>query len=268
MVHKWGNEENYNDEVQGRVLSQTEVEEYVKEYLDRNHLSNTITYSFSSSYMARTSVFQNTLRIRTPVQYREHGIQSVLDHEIGTHVFRRLNDKKQPWHRRAKAFDFSPYLATEEGLAVIHAQLSLDDRLLFFPALNYYAVCRAEYLSFSELFAELKDYLPDKQKRFNICLKVKRGLTDTSVPGAFTKNQIYLAGAIQVCQWLVKNDYAVEKLYVGKVALNDISRAWSQSELTVSDLLLPAFLNERTTYKETVLDIIKTNKLPVRLSAT
>lgn len=265
VIHQWGDGEAYNEDTLGKVLSQTEVEEVVKNYLEENDLTNTITYNFSNSYLARTSVYQNTLQIRTPVQYREHGIVSMLDHEIGTHIFRRINDIKQPWHKKYSAFGFQPYLSTEEGMAVIHAQLSLPDRLLLFPALNYYAVCRAEQLTFSELFADLKKFISDRQKRFSLCLKVKRGITDTSVPGAFSKNQVYLQGTIQVAQWLVKNEFAIDKLYVGKIDIADLTKAWTDSVLSLNDLEIPEFAKNKTQYKEAVLDIIRVNKLPVRL---
>ncbi len=265
VVHKWGDGEVYNEDMMGRVLSQTEVEDVVKNYLEENDLTNLITYNFSNTYLARTSVYQNVIQIRTPVQYREHGIISMLDHEVGTHIFRRLNDLKQPWHKKYTAFGFQPYLSTEEGMAVIHSQLSLPDRLLLYPALNYYAVCRAEQLSFSELFADLKKFISDRQKRFSICLKVKRGIYDTSVPGAFTKNQVYLTGTIRIAQWLVKNEFAVDKLYVGKIDTNDLTKAWSESVLSLNDLQIPDFAKNRAQYKETVMDIIRVNKLPVRL---
>lgn len=265
VIHEWGDGEDYNEDIQGKILSQSEVEEAVKKYLADNGLEETITYNFSSSYIARTSVFQNTIQIRTPVQYREHAIESMLDHEVGTHIFRRLNDIKQPWHKKYTAFGFQPYLTTEEGMAVIHSQLSLPDRLLLYPALNYYAACRAEQMSFSELFADLKKFLTDRQKRFSICLKVKRGIGDTSIPGAFSKNQVYLHGTIKVAQWLVKNDFAVEKLYIGKIDVSDLTKAWAQSVLSQNDLLIPDFAKKKEKYKETVMDIIKVNKLPVRL---
>lgn len=263
--HQWGDEEAYNTDIQGEILSQSEVEEHIKKYLIDNKLDDIISYSFSNAYVARTSVYQNVIQIRTPVQYRANAIESVLDHEVGTHIFRRLNDVKQPWHKKYTAFGFQPYLSTEEGMAVIHSQLSLPDRLLLYPALNYYAVCRAEQMSFSELFADLKKFVNDREKRFSLCLKVKRGITDTSVPGAFSKNQVYLAGTVRVAQWLVKNDFDIEKLYVGKIDIDDINKAWTQSVLSLNDLLIPDFAKKKKQYRETVTDIIRSNKLPIKL---
>ncbi len=266
VVKKWSDGEEYNEDTQGELLSQTEVEEYIQKYLKRNNLQDRISYNFSSAYISRTSVYKNVLQIQTPLSYRENGLESVLDHEIGTHVFRRMNEEKQPWHKHKTRWGFSNYLRTEEGLAVINSQLSLPDKHLFYPAVNYYAACQAEKLSFSDLFADLKKYISNKQKRFTICMKVKRGLSDTSVPGAYTKNQVYLAGTIAVAQWLINNDYAVEKLYVGKIDLADLPKAWAQTSLSVADLRLPTCIQDRVRFKASLVEIIETNDLPVKVA--
>ena len=49
---------------------------------------------------------------------------------------------------------------------------------------------QASRLSFRELFEELQDYIDDPQRRWEECLRVKRGLHDTSLPGAFCKDQV------------------------------------------------------------------------------
>ncbi len=68
-----------------------------------------------------------------------------------------------------------------------------------------------------------------------------------------------------IAQWMVRNDFAVEKLYVGKIDISDISKAWTQSVLSPNDILLPDFAKDTEAYKANILDIIKVNKLPVRL---
>jgi hypothetical protein len=47
----------------------------------------------------------------------------VLNHEIGTHLVRRLNDNKQIWYNQRSRYGLQPYLATEEGLASINSVL-------------------------------------------------------------------------------------------------------------------------------------------------
>ena len=53
--------------------------------------------NFSSKIVAATSVtYDNTpkikINIQVPIEYREGRIQGVLNHEIGTHFIRRMNE--------------------------------------------------------------------------------------------------------------------------------------------------------------------------------
>ena len=53
------------------------------------------------------------------------------------------------------------------------------------------SVAQATRLSFRELYQELEEYIDDPQRRWEECLRVKRGLCDTSQPGAFCKDQVW-----------------------------------------------------------------------------
>jgi hypothetical protein len=69
---------------------------------------------------------------------------------------------------------------------------------MYRSALNYYAAFMAKELSFVELFKALERYVETPQSRWKFCLRVKRGLTDTSMKGGLYKDQVYLEGAIKV----------------------------------------------------------------------
>ena len=97
---------------------------------------------------------------------------------MGTHCLRRANDKLQAWHRAGKkkkvtkveededgvaaeeakeekAYTGKPFrhcLRTEEGLACLNTCIRQPDKLLWRPALHYYAVCKAAMMSFAELY--------------------------------------------------------------------------------------------------------------------
>lgn len=62
--------------------------------------------------------------MRDPPTYTQEIIQGVLDHEIGTHIIRRLNDKKQKYFKLRKKNGVSPCKTeTEEGLASLNQLL-------------------------------------------------------------------------------------------------------------------------------------------------
>ena len=264
VIHQWGSELEYLEKTEGKLLSQDEVLAAINKYLVENNLTNKIQVQFSHNQIARTAFKKGTLLLRLPVQYREATILGMLNHEIGTHYFRRVNEDQQPWkgHRRDFGFggeDGQQWLETEEGLAVINSHSSVPDKHIWFASLAYYSTCLAEELSFSELFRELKKYTSDWDRRWSLCMKAKRGLKDSSLPGAFSKSQLYFSGTVAVARWLLQTDFAMEDLYLGKIALSDVPRAKEIS--TLPSVALPAFLTDREMYKQAVKEIIRVNKL-------
>ncbi|KAJ1491376.1 hypothetical protein T484DRAFT_1774510 [Baffinella frigidus] len=93
---------------------------------------------------------------------------ALLDHEIGTHFLRAYNH-----HARN--------LPNEEGLATLNTLLFGTSKSLVSSAISYYAQWRATELGFSELFQDLRQFVPSPQSRWAFCFRVKRGLRDTSL---------------------------------------------------------------------------------------
>lgn len=87
----------------------------------------------------------------------------VLDHEIGTHFIRKLNDKKQLWNKRRSKFNLEPYIKNEEGIAVLNQLTSAvkSKPYLFMGALHYIAAIMAAKMGFAELYKELGNYVQD-----------------------------------------------------------------------------------------------------------
>ncbi|MEP7166862.1 MAG: tyrosine/phenylalanine carboxypeptidase domain-containing protein [Candidatus Woesebacteria bacterium] len=240
------------------LLSKEDVEKIVVAFLEHENLSRIITLQFTRSTVARTSMYKNTLIIRLPVEYTQSGLLGMLYHEIGTHQIRSMNDRQQLWRSKAKELKLHPHFVTEEGLAVLHSQIPKENKLLVFQAINYLAVFYAQAHSFSEVYAMLKDHISDRERRFDISVRVKRGIVDTSKPGAFPKDQIYFSGAIEVWKWLRKRDFDPTDLYIGKIAQEDVDMLKPLS--TVQPLLLPTFITENMAgYKKSLLEIGKMN---------
>lgn len=240
VIAKWGSESKYLEETRGRLLTREEVVIIIQEYLKKYHLDKKVSLHFSSNFIPRTHMDGYRMNIRLPVRYRENGISGMLHHEIGTHVFRRINDEKQVWFEQRNAYSLIPYLETEEGIAVLHAHLGLEEPYLWRDAIQYVASNVACRLSFSEVNRSLKHYINDQERRFEVVVKAKRGMTDTSKPGGFTKSQIYLRGVIKVLGWLRKNNFDMSKLYVGKIAVEDLEKLSDKAKS--DELLIPEFI--------------------------
>ncbi len=120
-----------------------------------------------------------------------------------------------------------PCIATEEGLASInqlyeHALKGGPKPYLYKGALNYYACCMAAEMSFVELFEELAQYVDDPFRRWKYCLRVKRGMTDTSQPGGMYKDQVYLEGSVKILRNRKQLDFV--GLHCGKMTVDDSLR--------------------------------------------
>jgi len=263
IIELYGQESNFLEDAKGDQLNRDESMVLIQEFLDRNHLTNLVKLSFSSQYAARTALKRTTgtftLQIRTPVLYRTNSLLGMLNHEIGTHLFRWLNEMEQDWYERRDEFDLhNDYLLTEEGLATVNSLLAQPQPLLWSPALNYWLVVEGSRSSFAQLNQKLKKYVDSPERRWRYCLKVKRGVDDTSSSLVFTKNQIYLRGALQVLRWLYHNDYNPIPLYLGKISLADLPQAQSKS---THHPILPDFLQSPGMYVPKLKEIILLNEL-------
>jgi hypothetical protein len=86
----------------------------------------------------------------------------------------------------------------EEGLAILSQLIDEPEPRMFIAALRYYSSILASELSFVEVFKKLKVYLPDDQDCWRECLRVKRGIEDTSEPKGMYKDQLYFLGAYEL----------------------------------------------------------------------
>lgn len=169
---------------------------------------------------------KSQVNIRDPPEYNRGRILGVLDHEIGTHYMRRLNEKQQIWYKKRDKFEMKQCLATEEGLACVNQMVRTvwDGKhpFLYRSALNYYAAYMSSKLSFVELFNDIEKYIDNPRARWKFTLRLKRGVVDTSEPGGLYKDQCYLVGAVHFLQ--ERKTIDIESLYCGKLDLEDLKR--------------------------------------------
>lgn len=179
--------------------------------------------------------------IRSDATFAPLHVDALIAHEIETHVLTAVNGGHQPYvlFRRGLA----NYLDTQEGLAIYNQNrvLSHYDDKRYHPPRNVLAVAFALEHSFAEtrkyLLEEL-DYSSEKAVRQT--LMMKRGMGDTSLPGAFTKSLVYFRG-LRAVEHFVSEGGKIEELYIGKVALEDLELVRGIPDLE-KPLLTPNFL--------------------------
>lgn len=211
--------------LRGVKVTQQQVENKITKFLAMHGLTEKFKTVWSSSFVARTTITSNTIKLRLPADFHQLDLLSMLYHEIGTHALRGVNYKQQPWFKKKKEYGFKDYLKTEEGLASLHSLLPQNFHLAYQPALHYAATKYAQDHSFVELWNFLAPYFDDSDRRWIFAVRKKRGLTDTSQPGGFTKDLLYFSGMIEVWRYLKKNDFDLTQLYLGKIALEDVEKA-------------------------------------------
>ncbi|MBT3262196.1 DUF1704 domain-containing protein [Candidatus Woesearchaeota archaeon] len=171
-------------------------------------------------------------------RFSKNFINRLIVHEIGTHAFRYENGKKQELQIFKKGL--AKYLITEEGLAVYNEERFGLLKKVFLQ--NYagrvIAVNTAQKNSFFKTFRELRRFF-DKNKAFQLTLRAKRGLVDTSLPGGFSKDYIYLDGYYQVKNFVSRGGN-INDLYFGKIGLKDVKFV-KELKLKKPDLLPESF---------------------------
>ena len=118
---------------------------------------------------------------------------------------------------------FPDYLETEEGLAAFNEEQAgylMHNKLRRLYAGRVIAVDLALKMGFLDVFTELTKYFSE-QDAWNLTLRVKRGLSDISKPGAFTKDCLYFSGKIKIEQFLKKHG-KLEDLYIGRIGIKHI----------------------------------------------
>jgi len=191
-------------------------------------------------------------------------VQGICDHEVGTHLLRMMNDEHQVWHGIRDRYKLANPWTTEEGFATLNTYQSMPCRLMYPQALRYYAVCRGAQSGFVELFHELMTHTSDPKRCWQMCCRIKRGMIDTSLPGAFYLDQAYFKGAVEILRHLDEVDFG--RLYGGQIALQDLDKVHFLLRKEV--VRLPRFLNSAETlktYKAHCRRLIKENQIEIAI---
>jgi hypothetical protein len=244
----------------GEELNQEEVTQKIKLFLKMHGLEKRFGITWSSSFIARTSINATTIKLRLPVAFREEDLLGMLYHEVGTHAIRRVNYEQQPWFKKKKKHGFKPYLKTEEGLAILHALLPLTNKLAYSSALRYLAVAKGQELSFAKTYQFLSQYIKNPERCWTATFRQKRGLEDTSKPGGYTKDLVYFEGLVDVWNYLNEHDFDLNDIYFGKMSHQDIEKSLEMNP-GFEPLLPSFFVTNKKKYKEEMKKIGKDNFL-------
>ncbi|MFT4312604.1 MAG: tyrosine/phenylalanine carboxypeptidase domain-containing protein [Candidatus Woesearchaeota archaeon] len=182
---------------------------------------------------------KRTLFLRKDMRFSKKFIRQLIVHEIGTHILRVENGTLQPY--RIFESGFPGYLATEEGLALYNQEINncSNEKLMKQYAGRVLAIDYALTHSFSQTFAYLTELGFSKQDAWRLCMRVKRGLSDTAKSGAYTKDYLYLHGYYLIKEFL-QSGGNISDLYYGKIGVEHVSMVKKMPGLT-NPHFIPAF---------------------------
>ncbi len=195
------------------------------------------------SMVADCAVGWKRLYVRQGAMFSPMHVESLIAHEIETHILTAENGDHQPYDLFRRGF--AHYLDTQEGLATYNQNRVLTPyhEKRYGPARGVLAVAYSLRHSFSDTrryLEEALEYTPAKALTKSI--ELKRGLHDASEPGGFTKGIVYFRGQLAI-ERFVQEGGDLKRLYIGKVALEDLHLA-EQIEGLKAPILIPGFLRE------------------------
>lgn len=239
-------------------LDKSYVKKQIKETFKRLNLKPVEVY-FSPDFSFSAMLSKEGLFFREPVRLSKEELTAKLNHEIQTHFLRRLNQNQNIKKNFNDIKDDAIKLKkTEEGLASLNYYLAKKNKLIKKAFTGYYTLYLAQQYSFAKSFAILQGYKVRDQIAWNVLVQKKRGLEDTSQPGGFTKDLVYLEGMVKVAKWILKTE-TPELLYAGRISIEKLEQI--KNDIDQSQIILPTFLANHNYYLKQIKKIVKTNQL-------
>jgi hypothetical protein len=171
----------------------------------------------------RSGVKSREIYVDPDIKRSSFSTKRAIIHEIGTHTLRAYNGFLSGFDALGKA-NISNYIDTEEGLVLVNTEKYGYLKYSHFKNIALMTV--AIKLGYSLTFRQLYEYLlthVKSQDAFKITYRVKRGLTDTSLPGIYGRDVVYFRGFRKVKKEIEKDSSLYDKLYAGKIGIDMVN---------------------------------------------
>ncbi|XP_072925723.1 microtubule-associated tyrosine carboxypeptidase 1-like isoform X2 [Hemitrygon akajei] len=263
VVKMYGSYENFEEATGGAMLSKSKIWTCIRSYMRKEGCSGEVVVRLSDDLLSQAVMMVENCRPTLTINLagaRQHWLEGMLRHEIGTHYIRGVNNSHQPWHSAAgrKQYGLKPANPTEEGLASLNSVLYRKYPFLWRAALLYYTVFQASQMSFSQLFEDIAKFVMDPNTRWEYCVRAKRGQTDTSKTGCFSKDQVYLDGVLMLLRYRKTIDFKMLAA-LGKVSFEDVEHLKKCAIL--QNTRIPHFMRDQARYLEQLHHITAVNGL-------
>jgi hypothetical protein len=211
-----------------KVLSINEVKERIENYLSKKWIK-WVDIIVSMAHLTRISVLfgkKPRIKISWYIPFQEKELDSILAHEIDTHLNRYIS-----WsHTARKIFKewTGFYLTDEEWLAIFNEKKHLPNGYEKFSNYKmYFLISEAQKYPFEKLVNLALFFYPNKNLEtiFKTILKIKKWIEDTSIVNewaVYFKEKVYLDWYMKINDWVEKWN-SIEWMYKGKIKLDDLN---------------------------------------------
>ncbi len=228
---------------------ENEIKKVMKEY-SINYATNIVNSNYKGNSISINHK-SKTINIPQSISKSESFTRGTIAHEIETHIIRKINGENQKYKIFAKGT--ANYSKWEEGLATIMKYIYSKTKYLTSPAIMYISTDYAKDNSFVQTFHKLNELFDNPYRNWVRTYRVKRGISDTSQPGAFMKDIIYLSYADKVGNYILQNPSTLDTIFDGKATPEELEKFTSLKSriqpkldinsvreiLEVNDLLIP-----------------------------
>jgi len=168
----------------------------------------------------RTLVKTKRIVVDPDVKISAEKLRKTIIHEVATHALRGHNGFMTGYDVFGKP-NLSGYLDDEEGLAIYNEEKygALKGFNLRRIAGFVYAVYLGREFSFRDTFNAIRGVFPRKTA-FDIVYRVKRGISDTSRGGCYSKDLVYFRGFLKIRKKLLNNAVGYRNMYAGKIPMD------------------------------------------------
>ena len=207
---------NSKREEEPPTITAEEMAEHLNNEVNRMKLDWSVKVKENLGAKADDVAAEETLYIKKGEMFTKKDLKRLTVHELGVHSTRAFNAKKLKY--KIFFIGTAEYEVTEEGLAAVMEEKEgiLEISVLKSYAGRVLAVNMALQKSFRGVYIFLCRYFP-KDEAYQLTMRAKRGITDTSKPGSFTKDHIYLKG-----MELVRQIPDLRPLFKGRVGVEDL----------------------------------------------
>ena len=251
-VEMFGHVDQPTLELAHRILEEVEVSGERKQTVDAHEFAKAARREmawYRSQYpeMTATVTVSDTvsgvlvetgdLYVGEQVQIAEDRVESLLQHEVGTHVVTYENGRAQPL--QMLGLGLAGYDELQEALGVLAEYLAGNlppSRLRVLAYRVIAAQLRSDGADFTECVDRLEDLGASPAAAFNTTMRAYRS-------GGMTKDAIYLRGLTRLLDHLASGG-EFENLFVGKISFETIPlvRDLSEREVLAPPPLRPRFL--------------------------